>query len=430
MGWFSSVCSAIGGAVKSVASAAGRAISSGLSWAREKASKAMDWIAEKGEKFIDGVKEVYKKVKPFLEKASPWIAKLAKTATAMGFPWIGTGLTIVAKVVDHLVALDKSPIANKLEKALRGVIKFAQFVKQRYLTSEEMEEAKEYKESFAEAQNVNLNQEQMKALQLAQMLNSYGLVKTELRDVLEFGVGDFQHYLRLRATQKLLDEADHKLSTTKDVDEVSEDDIFLINIAEQLLSTTDLSEDESIKLDQIVNKRFGKSLIPFVFEELMMVWVDKQLSLENEWKTCSAEFAKDRVLKTRLEVAKKTSSLTEEENEVYEALLPRMVGLESKLKRLEKENRSMKNYVYAAEGFMQILEKDDELLQAEDKDYLINDSAEIASIIMRVAQNNIDWDTLTPDEQSLITDYANIFAKEGKARANKLHEALEVGVVA
>ena len=107
-----------------------------------------------------------------------------------------------------------------------------------------------------------------------------------------------------------------------------------------------------------------------------------------------------------------------------------MVGLESKLKRLEKETRSMKNYVYAAEGFMQILEKDDELLQAEDKDYLINDSAEIASIIMRVAQNNIDWDTLTPDEQSLITDYANIFAKEGKARANKLHEALEVGVVA
>ena len=129
-------------------------------------------------------------------------------------------------------------------------------------------------------------------------------------------------------------------------------------------------------------------------------------------------------------MAKKTSTLTEEENEIYEKLLPRLTGMENKLQRLDRERRSMKNYLYAAEGFMQILEKDDQLLQAEDKDYLINDSAEIASIIMRVAQNNVDWDSLTLDEQSLITDYANIFEEEGKLRAHSLQQELVTEIVA
>ena len=86
----------------------------------------------------------------------------------------------------------------------------------------------------------------------------------------------------------------------------------------------------------------------------------------------------------------------------------------------------MKSYDYAAEGFMQILEKDEGMLEAEDKDYLIDDSAEIARIIMKVAQNNVDWDTLSSEEQSLITDYANIFEEEGKARAE--HLAQEIGM--
>lgn len=100
--------------------------------------------------------------------------------------------------------------------------------------------------------------------------------------------------------------------------------------------------------------------------------------------------------------------------------------METKLTRLDKERRSMKNYLYAAEGFMQILEKNDQMLQDEDKDYLLDDSAEIAAIIMRVAQNNVDWDSLTEDEQSLITDYANIFEEEGKLRAQALQAEVEV----
>lgn len=437
MGWFSSFCSAVSSAARSVASSVGSAVSSaarsvgnaislGLSWAREKASQACDWIAEKGEQFIDNVKNAYKVVKPFLQKARPWIDSIAKVVTAAGFPWVGSVIAGAGKVIDGLFALENSPVAKKLEQALRGVIKFAQFVKQRYLTPEELEEAQEYQQELNKTEQMPLDEEQRKSIQLLQMLNNYAIIKVQLRDILEMGVGDFQHYLRLRAVQKLLDEADEKLTKTTSLDQVNADDVFLINTAQRLLETAELSENDTIKLDEITQERFGKSLIPFVFEELILVWVQKQLELEKAWKECSQEVAKDKVLKNRLEIGQKVSELTAEEKQVYDELLPRLTGLETKLKRLDKERRSMKSYVYAAEGFMQILEKDDGMLQAEDKDYLIDDSAEIASIIMKVAQNNVDWDMLTTDEQNLITDYANIFEQEGKARAE--HLAQEIGM--
>lgn len=429
MGFFSGIFSAVrsvGKAVVSGAKAVGRAASKAFSWAKEKVSQACDWIAEKGEKFIDKVKETYQKVKPFLQKVRPWVDSVAKVVTAAGFPWVGAVIAGVGKVIDGLLTLENSPIAKQLEKALRGVIKFAQFIKQRYLTPEEVKEAQEYQREFENTEEIEMEDEQRKAIQLAQMLNNYGIIKVQLRDVLEMGVSDFQHYLRLRAVQKLLDEADHKLTTTQNLDQVNPDDVFLINTAQKLLETTELSENDAIKLDEITQHRFGKPLIPFVFEELILVWVQKHETLEKEWKECNQEFAKEKVQKSRLEVAQKVSELTQEEKQMYEELLPRLTGLETKLKRLDKERRSMKSYVYAAEGFMQILEKDEGMLQAEDKDYLIDDSLEIAQIIMRVAQNNVDWDMLTKDEQSLIIDYANIFEQEGKARAE--HLANEIGM--
>lgn len=426
MGWFSNLCSKVGNAVKETAKATVKAVGKGLAWAREKASQACDWIAEKGDKFIDDVKETYQKVKPFLQKVRPWMDAVAATVSLAGFPWLGGAIAGTGKVLDILFTLENSPVAHKLEEALRGVIKLAQFIKQRHLTPEELKEAQQYQQAFANAEQMNLSEEEKRSFQLMQMLNNYAIIKVQLRDVLEMGVGDFQQYLRLRAVQKLLDEADHKLTTTANLEQINADDVFLINTAQQLLETAELSENDTLKLNDITTERFGKALIPFVFEELILVWVQKQTELEKAWKECSQEVAKDKVLKNRLEVAKRVSDLTAEEAKVYNELLPRLTGLETKLHRLDKERRSMKSYVYAAEGFMQILEKDEGLLQAEDKDYLIDDSAEIASIIMKVAQSNVDWDMLTADEQSLITDYANIFEQEGKARAE--HLAQEIGM--
>lgn len=427
MGWFSDACSWVADKVSSGARAVGRAVSKGFSVAREKAAQACDWIAEKGEKFIDDVKETYQKIKPYLQKVRPWFNTVA-AFVAPSFPWLAGALVISGKVLDNLLAFENSEVAQGLEKALKQTIKFAQVIKERYLTQKEVAQAQAHQKTFAQVAKIGLEAEQQKALAMATMFNNYALLKTQLRDVLEMGVSDFQHYLRLRATQKLLDEAEQKLTQSQTIEVVSDDDIFLVDTAQKMLADAELSTESAVRLSEITEARFGKPLIPFVFEELIMIWVQKQNELEKQWEEVSKELAQVKVQKTRLETTKKTSTLTQEETELYEKLLGKFTGLETKLKRVDKERRSMKSYVYAAEGFVQILEKDEQTLINEDKDYLIDDSNEIASIIIRVASNNVDWDTLTTEEQSLITDYANIFEQEGKARAESLAQELQMEI--
>lgn len=440
MGWFGSLCSAVGKAVISTGKAVGNAIIKGgqaveriaskaFGIAKNMAVKACDWIAEKGERFIDNAKEVYKTVKPYLEKARPFMNSAAMMVAPM-FPWAAAGLVFVGKVLDHLFALENSEIAQLLEHTIEGVIKTSQVIKERYLTNEEMEAARGYQKTLKQVLDMDLEEKQEKAIALIEMLNNYALLKNDLKDALDQGVVDFQQYLKLRAVQKLLDEATNKLTQSRDIADINNDDIFIVNIAQAMLRSSELSPDDAIRLDEIVNDRFGKSLIPFVFEELMAVWVKKQKTLEKEWEVCSQEVSTQKVCKTRLEVQQKTSELTQEEKQTYEKLLTRLNGLETKLTRLDKERRSMKSYLYAAEGFLQILEKDEETLIKEDKDYLIDDSTQIAGIIIRVASNNIDWDCLTQEEQSLITDYANIFSKEGDIRAQKLAEQIGMEISA
>lgn len=47
---------------------------------------------------------------------------------------------------------------------------------------------------------------------------------------------------------------------------------------------------------------------------------------------------------------------------------------------------------------------------------------------MRVASNNVDWDSLSEEEQHLINDYALIFNEEGRERAERLAREIEMEI--
>jgi hypothetical protein len=83
----------------------------------------------------------------------------------------------------------------------------------------------------------------------------------------------------------------------------------------------------------------------------------------------------------------------------------------------------MKSYVHAAEGFLQVLEKSEEQFEEEGRDYILDDVATVGRLLIDCAQNGKQWDELSVDEQSLITDYANIFAADSKQRNQDLIEA-------
>lgn len=93
------------------------------------------------------------------------------------------------------------------------------------------------------------------------------------------------------------------------------------------------------------------------------------------------------------------------------------------LSQKAEENRAMQSYVHAAEGFLQVLEKTAEQFEEEGRDYIVDDVATVGRLLIECAQNGKQWSELTGEEQSLITDYANIFAEDSKKRTQELVEA-------
>lgn len=425
MGWFSSACSFVSSAVSSVGSAiasAGRAV---INTAKEVAVKAVNWMADKAEHFVGKVKDVWNKVRPFIEKhVHPYIKQAAKYAP---WPWLKVGLLAIDKALDYLENFEKNPLAKELDQAVKWAISAAQTLKEKFLTPGEKKEAEQRKKVFEEAANT-VPSDQRHAIDLAAMINDYALVRTAITNIMESNsIKDFEHYLRLRATQKLLQQVEKVLSSAQSIEDITEDDIFLLKVGADLLSSDPkLSDADAIKLDQIIYRKSKKKLIPFVFEEMVMAWGQNLQQLESEWKSENTKLSKDEVIKRRLEVTAKISELTFDEKSILDELTTNTPVFKKKLEQLGARIREIKNYVYASEGFLQTLEKSPEEIEAEGLDYLTEDGSHVGMIIIDCAQHGKKWNDLSADDQSLIIDFANIFEKASKARAAQLVE-VEVG---
>lgn len=422
MGFLSGISSFCSSVVSTVYSAVGTA------WGKTKevAAQAIGWMADKAEGFIGQIKETWSKVKPYLIAVSPYF-KMAAAAVASSLPWLSSAILILDKAVQALLALENSPILKKLEVAINWAIKSAKKLKETFLTPEEIEEANERKATFDQAVQ-HMSGRDAHAVALAAMINDYVKIQSVIRLVFESAPPtDFDHYLRLRATQKLLANVEQVLSEAQDVDEISGDDLFMLEVAGKLIrKNPDISDAETIRLDEIVLERFDKKLIPFVFEEMIAAWEVDLKTNQEEWSVLNKTLAKETVLLRRLEVSKKLSELTAGESEVLESLLESVSIIKKAASTLEKKNREMQNYVYAAEGFLQVLEKSGEQLESEGREYLAEEGTKVGMIIIDCAQNGKEWEALTEDEQSLIIDFANIFEEDCQNRLKKMLE-VEVG---
>ncbi len=71
---------------------------------------------------------------------------------------------------------------------------------------------------------------------------------------------------------------------------------------------------------------------------------------------------------------------------------------------------------------IRVLEKTAAQFEEEGRDYILDDISTVGMLLIDCAQNGKKWNKLTADEQSLITDYANIFAEDSKKRNQDLIE--------
>lgn len=413
MGWFSDVL----GRVKSVASSA---------WERTKeiAGKALDFMADKAESFVGTIKEVWEKAKPIIENViRPGVQFAAKWASVNlpTFPWVSSALTVFDKVLGALVAWDQTDMAKKVDVAIKWAISKARDLRNVWLNEEEMAEAEQHEEVLREARG-KVRGEAAQGIDLALLITNYTQLASRIKDVLENNnVSDFQHYLRLRAAQKLLNDTEQRLTEAQDISAIDEDDLFLTEIAAELLKAQpQISDLQAQRLDEIILQRFGKKLIPFVFEELIIAWGVNLDSLEKEWKKLNDNLSKKKVEMRRLETSQRLAELSTEESAQLVKLKAELPKLSAKMEQKRKKTGEMRNYVFAAEGFLQMLEKDPE--EYVGKEYLLEDSATVGMLIIECAQHGKRWEELSGDEQSLIIDFANIFEEASRARAAQLVE--------
>ena len=430
MGFWGSVGSAFSSAARSVSSAVssvGRGISSAASavWdtAKSAARKAVDWMADEAENFVGKVKDVWKMAKPWVEKIAPYISK---GIALLPFPWAGAVAKAVEKGIQALLALENSPILKKVEQAIIWASNAAKHFREMYLTPKDVKEAEQRQKDLQEAMDAMKTEEQRQSIRFAAVINDYVLVQTHIQEILEKDtIQDFSHYLRLRATQKLLRAAEKTLNTARNLDEITADDSFLLRIGADLLAeNANLTDADAEKLDSIIKRRFsGKSLIPFVFEELICAWETKLQNMEAKWKQMNKEVASLKRKVKQLEVKMQIESLTANEEVELVNLKNDAKNTAYQLTQQAEENRAMQSYVHAAEGFLQVLEKTTEQFEEEGRDYIVDDVATVGRLLIECAQNGKQWNELTEEEQSLITDYANIFAEDSKKRTQELVEA-------
>lgn len=423
MGFWSSVgsfCSSCVSAVSSVASSVYETVSDGISWAKEKVSQAVGYMAEKAEGFVGSIVDVWNTVKPYIKNIR---TTLKVIGNHLPYPWMKTAIALLDAGLGHLEKMEESTLAKKLQIAINWTITTARKLKGLILTEEEMEEAKKHKEVFKKASAI-LPNEGRRAISTAEMLLDYSMVQKEIDSLLASEqFSDFEHYLRLRATQKLLKSAEETFDTAENIDDIKEDDVFMLGVAAQLLAPTPtLNENDAIRLDSIVLNKFGKKLIPFVFEEMIIVWGVNLKVLEIEWAERNKSVSKEIVAHRKLETCKRVSGLSEEEEVLYQKSSTALQKSKQELEEMANSKREMRNYVYAAEGFLQVLEKSAEQLEEEDKLYLAEEGGHVGMIIIDCAQHGKKWVDLTSEEQSLVLDFANIFEDASKARAEQIVE--------
>ena len=284
--------------------------------------------------------------------------------------------------------------------------------------------AKRHQETFRFAERETVSEGQRHQLELTASINDYEIAKTDLGNAIDAAPINFEHYLRLRATQKLLNMADQRFRTAKSVDDLSADVFFLIRIASDLIkSTPELSQEAAMRLDRLLTERYGKKLTPFVFEELVASWAKRAQALETDWDIANRNYAQSSMLLKRLTLAKDVQQeLSSEESIELEKLTIQLPEQKQALDALANQQRDIKRYVGAAEGFLQLLEKSPEQIEQEDRVYLIDEGANVGRILINCAENNKPFSALDAEAQSLVTDYDNIFEKEAKSRMESILE--------
>lgn len=395
-----------------------------LQKAKRAAGEALEWLANKSEQLVDEVKANWPRFKPHLQRAH---AAIKMFAAKMPWPWLEAALASLDRLLDGLMALENSPVLHALERAIRFVASWARKWKSQAETETEhsefdLEEARQHQQAFRAAATSSNGRDFNRQASLWAAVNHLEIVKRDLEIAIQTPADDLEHYLRIRATQKLVIMAEHRFREAKTIEEINEDDLLILKIASGLIqSQPELSAEAAEGLDSLLQRRYQTRLQPFVYSELVISWEQARKQVEQDWEQLSAKHAKDYVQLRRLKIAKDIQGeLDAEEDDLLKGLDTSVPIAKRQLDSLGERSRDLERLVGAAEGFLQLLEKTEEDIRSSDQAYLLEDGPKVGKLLMRCAEKNLRVSDLTLDEQALITAFANIFRAAAKERLERI----------
>lgn len=389
---------------------------------KKTAAKVVTWVAVHGESTVAKAKDLWRAAKPFVEKATAGLH-----AAGAAYPLLGK----IADALDALLALEKSPVLKWVDQAVTWTIALAKHLNDAMLsdsnvelTEEERAKAESFQESFRDATG-SFSGTQAEAMSVAAMVNDLVLAQDRIARLVRGGeVVDVDHFLRLRAAQKLVSEATQRYAGTGQAMDVSPDDMFLVRVAGDLLKADpELSSESVQRLDTLLTERHGRGLLPYAFEELLPAWKMRLDQLEERWKAMNHSIARGQILLRRLEFDKSIATdgrLTDEEQVQLEELQANLPCDRLAFVELGAEKLALAHHLHAAEGFMQVLEKSAEELDAAGMGYMRESGEEVGKLIIQGAEQGKPWDQFSPEEQALIIDFANIFEQACSERVQRL----------
>ena len=333
----------------------------------------------------------------------------------------------IDKGITALTAFENSPIAKKIDQAIQFAINLAkkwQANKEQAMEGEELEDARKHQETFRMVERESASDEDRHQLELMAAINDFEIAKADLAKTLKGGPSSFEHYLRIRSAQKLMNMSEKRFHTAKTTDDLSVDDLFLVRVTSDLVKNNpELNKLAAERLDRILDQKYGKKLVSFVYEELIASWKMESEDLGEKLNQAQGNLAKDIVLLRRLTADKKIQAeLSAEDAAIFEKLEIEVPEKEKSVNELAAQQRDVERYANAAEGFLQLLEKTPEQLEQEDRGYVLEEGSAVGEIIIKVAESKTPFSHLSKDDQALINDFANVFRKNAKERMEKILE--------
>ncbi|PIQ08218.1 MAG: hypothetical protein COW71_13095 [Ignavibacteriales bacterium CG18_big_fil_WC_8_21_14_2_50_31_20] len=427
MGWFGDLCSSAWETVCSV----GRTV---VTKVAEFAGKALTKMAEFGEKVVSTVKKVWHKVKPYIEKVAKIVVKAKAVAAKMEkvpHPWtqaiakfIRIGAALCEKGLAVIQSIENSPILKKIDNALKDILPKMKEYGAKITTWAKIQESRKLQNELEEIV-VESQTDEEKALLLAKMLNKYLILKSSvILMIKEDKIENMEHYLQLMATEKIFKNFQKRISEGLKIDEIKHDDMFMFEVADVLISKNpQLSEVERNRFDELVQKMFGKPLLPVVFAEMVKLWsasLELEIDKRDDLKT---QLARKEVVKRRLEKNIEFEiQLEVEELKELDLINKEIPELHKLYDDLVKYIIHQESYIYAAEGMQRALEENIlEVVGSEEDVIVIHDQIpKLADLLISCFRGGIMWEELSSNDQSLIRDFANIFKEASKNRADEL----------